>query len=290
MNVLDCRFSGRYPQQNREKKFPAALMESHKAYSGSCLLDKSPRIANAAWKVKQLAREQLRKPEVMGFIGRCLTKSPQEYGALLVEPDIKALSDLIEEANSAKPEGKDAIIRQAGIAVELMKIRNRLLFEGPQSAFAYYDSVPGAKKLHKALGAELHEIRIGLHNHGHFIFHPKTVALRDALEHRIVGRCLVLCESMQQAEALDSLFRGRYRADFSTDVGVVKLHNYLNLVLFSPTMRLKEAIRLFSGPEVIILAMKGTWEEGVYQYYAKLEESRRARQGSLGLDVPCDRP
>lgn len=290
MKVLDCRFSCIYPARNTDRKFPSTLLERNKSYSGSRLIQQSPVIGYAGWKLKQLAREQLRQPEVMGFIGSCFSKLPQEYGMLLAAPDVKALSSLIAEANGLRPENKAAIISQAGIAIELMKIRNRLLFEGPRSAFAYFDSAPEAEKLHASLGKELHDIRMGLHVRRHFIFHPKTVELHDVLKHNVLGKCLILCESRQQTEVLANIFHGSTNAYFSNSPAVVSLRNYSHLVLYSTTSRLAGAICLFRGHNVSLLAMEGTWEEGAYRHYTGLEKSRPARQGSLGLDVPYDRP
>ena len=184
MNPLDCRFSGKYSPQNREKKFPAALLKSGKTFAGSRLIDQNPKLSGAAREFKQLAREQLRQPAVMEFIGRCLTRAPQEFGQLLVSPDAKVLAALVKEAMRLQPENKLGIIRPASVAIELMNMRNRMLFEGPQSAFSYYASDPNAQKLRSALGSEMHSILIGLHQpgqHGHFIFHPKITALREIL-------------------------------------------------------------------------------------------------------------
>ena len=291
MNPLDCRFSGQYSPQNREKRFPAALLESGKTFSGSRLIDQNPKISSAAREFKQLAREQLRQPDVMEFIGRCFSNAPQEFGQLLVSPDAKVLAALIREAMRLHPENKLGIIRPAGAAIELMNMRNRMLFEGPQSAFSYYDTDPNAQKLHSALGSEVHSIRIGLHQqwqHGHFIFHPKITALREILQHRVFGKCLVLCESKQMEGALKLLFYGDARVYVSSDVADVSARDYSHLVLFSQTNRLKAAIPGFKGMDVVLLAMKATWEEGAYWHYVELEKSMQVKQGELGIGALPD--
>ena len=292
MNPLDCRFSGKYSPRNREKKFPAALLESNKVFSGSMLVEQNPKISGAAREFKQLAREQLRQPDAMEFIGGCLSKSPLEFGPLLVSPEVKVLIALINEAMRLQPENKLGIIRPAGAAIELMKMRNRLLFEGPQSAFSYYDSDPNAQKLHSALSDEVHSIRVGLHapgQHGHFIFHPKITALRETLLHRVFGKCLVLCESRQMESALKILLHEDAHVYASSSVEDVRTRDYSHLVLFSQTNRLKEAILPFRGMDVILLSMRATSEEGAYYHYTELEKSRRSEQGELDLGLLPDR-
>ena len=287
MNVHDCRFYCPPPQHNRQKVFREGLLERSKTYSGSCLLPQNPRIGRAGWELKQLARDVLRKPEVMAFIGSCLEKSPDTYGMLLCEPDIKALYEVAKEAGLTSPEGKADIIHSAGMAIALMKMRNKLLFEGPVPAFGYYETSNEAKIARACLKAEIREIRMGLHDRGRFIFHPKTVELHRLLKERIYGRCLILCESREQSELLYSLGR-KALVDVSTDPQAAELHTYAHLVLYSPTTRLREAIKKFRGDDVIILAMNATWEEGAYWHYVSLEMSRKEKQGSLGLDVPTD--
>lgn len=226
----------------------------------------------------------------MKFIGKCISKSLQDFGQLLVSPQPRALYHLLAEASHLQPDGMEAITRPAEFAIELMKIRNRLMFEGPHSAFPYLDFSPKAKIVREELGDELHAIRMALHEHGQFVFHPKAVALHNVLGHRAFGKCLVLCESRQQTEALAGIFHGNGHACFSSDPSAANHPSYLHLVLFSPTTRLSQAISLSHCSVVILLAMERTWEEGAYRHYTWLEESLRARQGTLGLDVPADRP
>ena len=292
MNPIYCRFSAPYSPQNRVKAFPAALLASNKTFSGSMLIEQNPKINRAAWDFKQLAREQLRQPDVMEFIGRCFSASPQKFGQLMVSPEIKPLSAIIDEAKRLRPENIWKIVSSAGLAIELMKMRNRLLFEGPQSAFSYYDFSPNAQTLHIALRDEVHAIRIGLHQpgqHGDFMFHPKITALRETLRHRVIGKCLVLCESRQMEEALKILLYDDVHAYFSSDVAEVRARDYAHLVLFSQTNRLKEAVLLFRGMDVILLSMRATSEEGAYYHYTELEKSRHSSQGELDLGLSSDR-
>ena len=90
-------------------------------------------------------------------------------------------------------------------------------------------------------------------------------------------------------EALKINLYSDARVYVSNKVEGVPAHDYSHLVLFSPTNRLKEAIGVFRGMDVILLAMKATWEEGAYWHYTELEKSTQAKQGDLGLGVPPDR-
>jgi len=290
MNACDCRFYSPPPPRTRQTVFKEGLFERSKTYSGSILVEPDQRISRAGWMLKQLARDQLRKPEIMGFIGKCLGKSPQSYGVLYQEPDAKALQEIIKEAAFSSPAGKGEIIRSAQAAIGLLKVKNRLIFESPGSAFAYYDHSPWAKEARAAAGEEIREIRMGLHERGHFIPHPKIVAMHQFIRERAWGPCIVLCESGEQAKILSGI-GWKAIVDISTDPEAVSLRLYSSLVLFSPTVRLKEAIWKFRGSDVIIIAMKATWEEGAYRHFIELENaSRPAKQGRLGLDAPCDRP
>ena len=292
MNPPDCRFSCKYSPQNRLGAFPAALLDHNKVFSGSRLIEQNPTLSRAAWDFKQLARDQLRQLDVMTFIGRCLTESPQKFGQLLVSPDVKSLSAIIEKAELTRPENTSNIIRSAGVAIELMKMRNRLLFEGPQSAFSYYDSDPNAHALHAALSNEVHSIRIGLHQqgqHGNFVFHPKITALREVLRSRVFSKCLVLCESKHMAEALGILLYHDANVYVSNKVEDVLVRDHVHLVLFSPTDRLQAAIGKFKGKDVILLALRATWEEGAYEHYTELEKSLQVKQGALDFGVLPDR-
>jgi hypothetical protein len=289
MRIEDCRFFCPPPQRNRAKAFLEGPLERSKIYSNSKPVEQNAKISRAGWRLKQLARDALREPEICGFIGACLAKSPTDFGALLCEPDVKALSGVIKLAEWSLPAGKDEIVRSAHIAIALMKMRNRMLFEGPASAFAYYDAFGEAKLLHSAHGEEIHNIRMELHEHGRLIWHPKVAELHDILKDVGHSPTLVLCETGLQANILHGLLALRYNVDVSCSLESVVHQFHHTLILFSPTLRLREAIKNFNGNEVIILASKGTWEEGAYWHYIELEKASKPElQGKLDLKVPPD--
>ncbi|MFA6908099.1 MAG: hypothetical protein WC263_04715 [Candidatus Micrarchaeia archaeon] len=105
---------------------------------------------------------------------------------------------------------------------------------------------------------------------------PKMERLGVLLSERIGRRCLVVCETHEQKDALCSKFPGISATNHPKKDSMA---GFESVILYNPTNHAVEAAWNSGACEIIVLVAKGTSDEERYWQTSKAEDARR-KQGS----------